>query len=40
MEKRLKRKGVREGQDRTGVWQEKERRAIQLKGQWIFASVS
>lgn len=34
-EKRLKRKGAREGQDGTGVWQQKERRAIQLKGQWI-----
>lgn len=32
MEKRLKRKGVREGQDGTGLWQQQQRRA-QLKGQ-------
>lgn len=35
MGKRLKRKGAREEQNGTGVWQQKEGRAIQLKGQWI-----
>ncbi len=33
--KRLNRKGAREGQDGTGVWQQSKRRAIPLIGQWI-----